>query len=398
MTVSSQFDLITVGGGLGASALAISMARRGARVLVLEKELQFRDRVRGEALAPWGVAEARELGIADLLLQSCAKPIPWVEMGFGPRNLIDTTPQKEPILTYSHPEMQEVLLTEAEHSGATVRRGISVESVEPAANQPVVIARNGKSERISARLVVGADGRGSVVRKWVGFDIAKSPQPFHFAGVLLEGFSGRDDIVTFLFNPDLGLVVAIAPQPRQRCRAYLGYPTQSDLALQGSQKLALFLEHSLRVAPGLAQDYAHVKSIGPLATFDVSESWVDHPYRDGVVLLGDAASTSDPTFGQGMATTLRDTRTLRDALLANSDWDHAAHLYASQHDVYSRNCHKVCGWLRFLFQDPGPEAQAVRQVAMPKIAEDLMRVPDHLFCGPDLPADESVRARLFGES
>ena len=39
---SSQFDLVTVGGGLGASALAISMARRGARVLVLEKELQFR--------------------------------------------------------------------------------------------------------------------------------------------------------------------------------------------------------------------------------------------------------------------------------------------------------------------------------------------------------------------
>jgi flavin-dependent dehydrogenase len=53
MMSSSQFDLVTVGGGLGASALAISMARRGARVLVLEKELQFRDRVRGEGLAPW---------------------------------------------------------------------------------------------------------------------------------------------------------------------------------------------------------------------------------------------------------------------------------------------------------------------------------------------------------
>jgi hypothetical protein len=60
------------------------------------------------------------------------------------------------------------------------------------------------------------------------------------------------------------------------------------------------------VAPTLAEAYAEVKSVGPLATFDVSESWVDHPYREGVALLGDAGATSDPTFGQGMSTTLRD--------------------------------------------------------------------------------------------
>src|SRR5262249_29891807 len=88
---SSNFDLIAIGGGLGSSSLAIAMARKGARVLVLEKETQFRDRVRGEYLAPWGVAEAVELGIADLLSSKCAKALPWIEMGFGPRNLVETT-------------------------------------------------------------------------------------------------------------------------------------------------------------------------------------------------------------------------------------------------------------------------------------------------------------------
>ncbi len=394
---SPQFDLVTVGGGLGASALAISMARHGARVLVLEKETQFRDRVRGEGLAPWGVAEARALGVADVLLKTCDKVVPWVEMGFGPRNLIETTPQKEPFLTYCHPEMQEVLLAEAEQAGAQVRRGMIVEAVEPSANHAAVIARSAKAERISARLVVGADGRGSAVRKWAGFAIQKGPQPFHFAGVLLTGVSGRDDIVTFLFNPDLGLVVAIVPQTRERCRTYLGYPTESGLALQGSDKLGAFLAESKRAAPTLAEAYAEVKSVGPLATFDVSESWVDHPYRDGIALLGDAAATSDPTFGQGMPTTLRDARVLRDALVGNSDWDQAGHHFARQHDAYFQNSHKVCGWLRTLFQDPGPEAQTLRQRAMPRIAEDLSRVPDHLFSGPDLPADDNVCERLFGE-
>jgi flavin-dependent dehydrogenase len=60
---NSIYDIITVGGGLGGSALAKAMAAHGARVLVVERETQFKDRVRGEFMAPWGVAEARELGI-----------------------------------------------------------------------------------------------------------------------------------------------------------------------------------------------------------------------------------------------------------------------------------------------------------------------------------------------
>jgi menaquinone-9 beta-reductase len=54
---SNTYDIITVGGGLGGSALAKVMADHGARVLVVEREKQFKDRIRGEFFAPWGVAE-----------------------------------------------------------------------------------------------------------------------------------------------------------------------------------------------------------------------------------------------------------------------------------------------------------------------------------------------------
>jgi menaquinone-9 beta-reductase len=393
----SPFDLVTVGGGIGASALAISMARRGAKVLVLEKEHQFRERVRGESLPPWGVAEARELGIAGLLLKTCANQVPWIEMGFGLRNIVETTPQKEPGFTYFHPEMQEVLLAEAEQAGAQVRRGVTVVAVERTRNNAVVIARDAKDERISARLVVVADGRSSAGRKWAGFKAQQGPQPFHFAGVLLTNVASRDDVLTYLFNPDLGLVVGMVPLTKQRWRAYLGYPTASGLVLQGSEKLGTFLAESKRASPKVAKAYAEVEAVGPLATFDGSESWVDHPYRDGVVLLGDAAAVSDPTFGQGMSITLRDARVLRDALLGHSDWDQAGHHFARQHDVYYQTIRRVCAWFRTLFQDPSPKAQELRERALFRIADDLSLVPDHLVSGPDLPADETVRERLFGE-
>lgn len=48
-------DLVIVGGGIAGSSLAIVMARLGFDVVVLEKERQFRDRVRGEVIYPWGV-------------------------------------------------------------------------------------------------------------------------------------------------------------------------------------------------------------------------------------------------------------------------------------------------------------------------------------------------------
>ena len=56
--VTSQYDIVTVGGGLGGSALAKVLAEHDARVLVVERERQFSDRIRGEWIAPWGVHAA----------------------------------------------------------------------------------------------------------------------------------------------------------------------------------------------------------------------------------------------------------------------------------------------------------------------------------------------------
>jgi 2-polyprenyl-6-methoxyphenol hydroxylase-like FAD-dependent oxidoreductase len=64
------YALVTVGGDLGGAALAKAMAERGYRVLVIERETQFKDRVRGEFVFPWGVAEAKALGVYDALMQA----------------------------------------------------------------------------------------------------------------------------------------------------------------------------------------------------------------------------------------------------------------------------------------------------------------------------------------
>ena len=146
-----------------------------------------------------------------------------------------------------------------------------------------------------------------------------------------------------------------------------------------------------------AQWYSGLRAVGPLATFDATDSWVNHPYKSGVALIGDAAATSDPSHGQGQSLTLRDARVLRDKLLAGDNWDTAAHSYAEEHDGYFANVLKFYRWFWEILYDPGPNGEANRARALPRLFQDLSRMPDALVSGPEVPLDEMARRRFFGE-
>jgi len=154
------------------------------------------------------------------------------------------------------------------------------------------------------------------------------------------------EIFYAVFNPELGTWTGLIPQTGERFRAYFVYPKTLGYRLQGESMLDVFIRESARAYAPLGDYFADAKSIGPLASFDVSDNWVEHPYQDGVVLVGDAAATTDPTFGQGLSFALRAARVLRDELSNNSDWDAAGHRYAEHHQRGFQACHRVEEWFR----------------------------------------------------
>jgi 2-polyprenyl-6-methoxyphenol hydroxylase-like FAD-dependent oxidoreductase len=400
-SMAESYDLITVGGGLGAAALARSIADKGARVLVIEREEKFKDRVRGEMLVPWGVAEAEGLGIAALLRGSCGHDLRWVDFFSGShlvvhRDTVATTPHQQPGLTFYHPAMQEALLGAAEKAGAEVRRGVCVQEVRPGTTPSVVTQRSGHTEEVCARMVVGADGRSSVASRSAGFQTTRDPDRMLLAGVLLENCPAAEDTGRIVIDSETGSCAVIFPQGGGRARAYLAYHKDSRPRILGDGAFANFIECCKRTGadPGW---YDGARAAGPLASFDGADTDTPHPYRNGVALVGDAAATSDPSWGQGLATTLRDARLLRDQLLANDDWDAAGHAYAEEHDRYCMKVHEVVGWYTDFFLETGPEASARRARAYPLIAQDPGRQPDLLFSGPDMPVDNETRRRFFGE-
>ena len=69
-------DDVVIGGGIVGGAIATALARDGLRVHVLEQTVEYEDRVRGESMLPWGVAEARALGVEQVMLDAGAHVAP----------------------------------------------------------------------------------------------------------------------------------------------------------------------------------------------------------------------------------------------------------------------------------------------------------------------------------
>ena len=382
-------------------ALAGAMAKAGADVLVLETETLFRDRVRGEAIMPWGVAEAKTLGLEDTLVKAGANPLTYWDSyqgaeRSGHRNLVTTTKAGEPVQACYHPDLQEALLRRAEDLGATVRRGARVTELNPE-QVPVVTAESrGRASKLTARLVVGADGRNSSVRTWAGFEVRQDPEQILVAGVLLEGVASSEDATHVWLDTSTGYFVLNFPQGNGRTRAYLCYPAATEKRFSGRSDFPEMLGQSVRA--GVPPDvYANAKPVGPLATFDGRSVWADVAYRNGVALIGDAAANTDPTWGQGLSMALRDARVLRDQLLANEDWEQASEAYAEARQQYFGAVHTMENWQTQLLMETGPEADARRAKAFPTWSEDRTRNPETFFNGPGEPLDEAARRRFFGE-
>ena len=391
-----DYDLVIVGGGLAGSSIGAAMAAKGARVLIIEREVEFRDRIRGEGTLPWGVAEARELGIYRPLLDSCTVETRWWSAPDDNRDLVATTPSGLGCLNFYHPEMQQSLLDHAVAAGVELLRPAEAAHVSPGPPPAVVTRWNGAERRITARLVVGADGRGSRVRAWASFPIRRDPGSFAAVGTLYRGLALPEDAVQFVPNPEIQRLSIIFPIGGGRFRTYFVFEHGTRPPLSGRKDQQAFVDES--VAAGASADwFRDGEPIGPLASFDAPDTWADHPYRNGVVLIGDAAAASDPCFGCGLSLTLRDVRVLRDHLSGTQDWSAAADAYAEEHDRYFHALHRIHGWYGDLWYRGGAKADELRARALPRIAEDPSRLVDFIALGPEALSDEAARRRMFGE-
>ena len=320
-------DVVIVGAGIGGSALAGALAADGLDVLVLEQTEVYEDRVRGESMMPWGVAEARALGLEQVLLDAGAHIAPtWVNYHLPdqadeiPAGMI--IPDVPGSLNLRHPEACAALELTARTAGAAVQRGTRDLDLTLGA-EPKVRWRDAQGDHeIACRIVVGADGRRSRVRKALGLELERAPVLNHIAGLLVEGLVDVEDEHDVIAGEG-DLMMATFHQGGGRARVYLIPGVSQADRWVGAGNVEKFLSDCAFQCLPFGKHLAAGRAAGPLATYPGDDTWIDRPYGDGAVLIADAGGYSNPIIGQGLSIAMRDVRSVRD-VLRGDDWSPAA--------------------------------------------------------------------------
>ena len=396
-------DVAIVGGGVAGSALAIVLARRGVRAAVIEREARFRDRIRGDALFPWGAAEAGRLGIAGVLPASGARPLPiWqVYEDRQPRPPYDwraDVPTGDVLWGVDHPALQETLLDVARQAGAQVIRPAQAGRPRRVSSDLLAVPLSGEREpaAVRARLVVAADGKESAARRWIGARTTRDPVHHMLGGCLVADIDLDPDAAHVSRYP--GGMSLIFRHGSGRARAYVVSAPEQAARVRGKDATAKFLAICAAAFP--EGTFARARAVGPAAFFPAADVYPDRLVGDGIVLIGDAAGANDPAQGQGLALAFRDVRELSRLLLAGDPWPEAVAEFARRRPTWYEPLRAYALWRGPLVTDTGPEADEARDRERRAAELDPFRNGYGAIhaLGPDgLPVTEEARRHFLGE-
>lgn len=287
-----RIDVVVAGGGPAGLALAAGAARRGLRVVLVERRAFPVDKACGEGILPAGVRALEALGVLAGLRRAGAAPISavrWIEPGAGSAAVTLPAPGG---LGVRRTALSDALAAAAIAAGATLvagevaahRRGPDGVEVDV---EPVAPARR---RTLRAALLVAADGLASPIRRREGLDrpVAGPPRLAvrrHFATT-----PWSDEVEVWL---GAGIEAYVTPVgPRQVGVALLLDPPGGPYA----RLLARLPALAARLAGAAPASVA--RGAGPLARAAAG------PVLDRLVLLGDAAGYVDALTGEGISMAL----------------------------------------------------------------------------------------------
>jgi 2-polyprenyl-6-methoxyphenol hydroxylase-like FAD-dependent oxidoreductase len=289
--------------------------------------------------------------------------------------------------------MCDILNADAIRNGAQLIRGISNLQVSAGSSPQVRFRHDGREQNFKPRLVVGADGRNSIVRSQAGIPLHRDPTHHLMAGLLVDNTNGWPADLQ-IFGTEDNVNFLAFPQSDSRVRLYICYAIDQKRRFAGADNQARFLDAFKLQSVPRSEYLAAGTPAGPCNSYGNEDSWTDTPFVPGVVLIGDAAGHNDPIIGQGLSITYRDVRVVRDLMLGNREWTcETFRPYAEERAERMRRLRITASSLSILNAEFGPRAR-----------ERRLRVRDERSRGnfPDLaPAGflgpEVVPAEMFSE-
>jgi len=359
---SNEWDVIVLGARCAGSPLAMLLARRGYRVLLVDRATFPSDTISTHILQPRGGAALSRWGLLDRLIASGCPPIHTYAFDFGPITIAGSPGNHESLVSYCprRTVLDAMLVNAAAESGVDVREGFVVEDILFEDGRIVGIrgrSRTGISVVERARVVAGADGHRSKVAQAVG------ARRYNERAPLLAGYysywsglpqDGRYDIY---IRERRGFGVA---PTHDGLKLIVGGWPYAEFETNKHNIERTFLE-MLDLAPALGARVRAARREAPFLGMPVS-NYFRIPYGPGWVLVGDAGYSKDPITAQGISDAFRDAEHCSAALDAAFSgqrvFDDAMADYQRERDESAMPMYELTCQLASL-EPPPPEMQQV---------------------------------------
>jgi flavin-dependent dehydrogenase len=308
------YDAIVVGARCAGSPTAMLLARKGYNVLVVDRATFPSDTLSTHVLHPPGVAALKRWGILDRLTETGCPPIDTYTFDFGPFTIAGSPGTDESPISYCPRRivLDKLLVDAAADAGAEVREEFTVEDVVVDDGRVVGVRGHGKDGGTvteHARVVVGADGRYSLVAKAVDAErYNEKPQILcgyysYWSGLPIDG---RFDVYV---RPGRGW--AVAPTHDDLTLVVAGWPF-SEYEANKQDVEGNYLK-MFDLAPEFAERIRGATREARFAGTAV-ENYFRKPFGPGWALVGDAGYNKDFITAQGITDAFRDAELCADAL------------------------------------------------------------------------------------
>ncbi|WP_433305519.1 FAD-dependent oxidoreductase [Actinoplanes sp. CA-030573] len=309
------YDVIVVGARCAGAPLAMLLARRGHRTLLVDRATFPSDTVSTHVIHPPGVGALQRWGLQEQVTATGCPPVGRYSFDFGPVTLAGAPGTTATPYAYAPRRilLDQILLNAAAAAGAEVSEGFSVEEV--LVTDGTVTGIRGRGDVLTARVVVGADGRNSVVAKTV------RPAVYEDVPALTVGYySYWSNLPTDTFEaysrPGRGW--AVCPTNDGLTLVIGGWP-HAELA-EHRDDVEGELMRTFELSPAFAERIRAATREERIAGASVP-NYFRVPYGPGWALVGDAGYSRDFITAQGITDAFLDAEGLAAALDATLGGD-----------------------------------------------------------------------------
>ncbi|HZY03875.1 MAG TPA: NAD(P)/FAD-dependent oxidoreductase [Anaeromyxobacteraceae bacterium] len=319
--MSERYDAIVVGARCAGSPAAMLLARRGYRVLMVDRATFPSDTVSTHVVHPLAVAALARWGLLSRLEATGCPPVRTYAFDFGPFTLSGAPGTEDAPAAYCprRTVLDKLLVDAAAEAGVEVREGFTVEEIVAEDGRVVGIrgrSRSGPAVAERAAVVIGADGRHSLLAEVV------RPEEYRQRPPLLCGYytywsglpmNGRFE--TYV-RPHRGF--AAAPTHDGLTLVIAGWP-HAEFEANKKDVEGNYLA-TLQLDPAFAERIRGARREARIVGATVP-NFFRKPYGPGWALVGDAGYNKDPITAQGILDAFRDAERLAAALHETFDGD-----------------------------------------------------------------------------